>query len=90
MDKEQIYKDILWRKGEHRQIEKAIEEVNELAVELAHWNKREVKLDGQREKLVDELADTMIMWEQVVRMVNCQEEVNERMEYKLQRMLINL
>lgn len=90
MDKEQIYKEILWRKGEHRQMEKAIEKTLKLGADLAKYNSRDIKLDGMREEVIDSLASAQIMYEQVVGMLACQEELQVAQEKKMQRLLVTL
>ena len=64
----------------HQQI-KAIEEMAELIQELS-------KFDGENlKKIIDELADVEVMVEQLKIIFDCHEEIEERINFKINRQL---
>lgn len=85
----ELYKELLWRKGEKEQIAQAIEELNELAVALRHYDKRAVKNDEAKDAVISEIADAKIMIEQMEQIFGV-EEVAEERERKLQRQLLRI
>jgi hypothetical protein len=76
-------KEILHKAIEHYgidyQVLKAMEEIDELRYELY----RPLK---EVEYIIDEIADVTIMLEQLKLIYNCEKEVNERIEFKIDRL----
>lgn len=56
-----IYQRAIEHYGKHKQINKAIEELNELAVALSHYRDHKIST----EELIKEIGDVMIMVEQM-------------------------
>ena len=63
------------------QTQKAIEECNELAVALAHGNRREI---------ISEVADVKIMIEQLEILFDIHQEVEQEVEYKINRTITSI
>ena len=67
--------------GMANQQKKAIEEMSELIQELCRF-------DGiNTEKLIDELADVVVMVEQLKILFDCHGEIEERINFKINRQL---
>lgn len=69
--------------GKDNQLIVAIEECDELGKEVCKYLRGEGILDG----MIEELADVTIMVEQLVLMFDCDAEVKEAIEEKLQRLV---
>ena len=84
LERKNIYKKASDYFGTSSQCMVAIEEfselINELAKSLVGKNKRGI------EGLVDEVADSMIMLEQLKFIYNIEDDVDQRMDYKLSRL----
>lgn len=63
---------------------KAIEELAELQVELA---KNVMHTEESKKRLVDEIADVMVMLDQIEFLTDTAEAVRERKEFKVRRQL---
>lgn len=78
-----VYVDAILHYEEGRQILKAVEEMAELTNELA----KSVDLNRTSiDRIVDEIADVAIMMEQLRLIFNVNTEVQERIDYKVQRL----
>lgn len=69
--------------GEENQHDKAIEELNELAVAIKDYMKRPTA--DNRARMIDEIADVDIMLTQLEMMNACSSEVAGRVIYKINR-----
>lgn len=89
-------KDILQKAidiyGEDAQQDMVIEEALELALAILKY-RRAVRSNCSKEyrslrkfNIIEESADTRVMLEQVDMMFNCKEEVQEQIEYKVNRL----
>ena len=90
MDK-QILQKAINTYGEDAQQDMVIEEALELALSILKHRRavREgnpTKILSKRDNVVEESADTRIMLEQVDMMFGCEEEVQEQIEYKVNRL----
>ena len=82
-----VYVDAILHYGEGRQILKAIEEMAELTNELA----KSVDLSRtSSDRIVDEIADVLVMMEQLCLIYGVNEEVQDRIDYKVRRLLKRL
>lgn len=78
-----VYDDAITHYGKESQIMMAVEEMAELTKELA----KAFRPDGTtREKLTDEIADVTIMMEQLRLVFDMNAEVQDRIDYKVQRL----
>jgi hypothetical protein len=71
--------------GEENQHDKAIEELNELAVAIKDYMKRPTA--DNRFRMIDEIADVTVMLEQLKIMNVCRDEVTGRVLYKINRQI---
>lgn len=84
MDQVRIMESVIQKLGKNHQIGKAIEEFEELLVELKKWKKGDEKnLD---ELITDEMADAVIMWNQLLLIFDNSSEVEARIDFKLKRL----
>lgn len=77
--------------GERPQVDMAIEEMSELTKALLKM--RRAGKDGiqaAREAIIDELADVRIMTRQMEILYQCEDEVERRIDFKVQRQLSRL
>lgn len=76
---------IIDKYGTKHQEDIAIEELSELQKAiLKHRRKRSKK---RRKKVIDEIADVSVMLEQLKIIYSCNKEVEERMDYKINRQI---
>ena len=71
--------------GTNKQEDKAIEEMSEL--QKAILKHRENKSEEERKAVIDEIADVSVMLEQLKIIYSCNKEVEERMDYKIDRQI---
>ena len=71
--------------GTKKQEEKAIEELAEL--QQAILKHREYKNCETEKNIIDEIADVQIMLEQLKIIYSCHKEVEERIDYKIDRQI---
>lgn len=72
--------------GNNPQIDMAIEEMSELTKALLKWRRAEgAELAAARNCIVDELADVRIMARQMEILFQCEDEVERRIDFKVQR-----
>lgn len=86
MEAKELYKELLWRKGEERQMLKCCEECNELCVAIHHYINKHKHNDEAKGEVITELADVQIMLEQMIAIYG-EEEVAKERERKLQRQI---
>jgi hypothetical protein len=79
---EDIFQTAVDLYGESNQAEKAIEECSELITALIKFSHGR----ATDEQVIDEIADVIIMSNQL-RIIFGQEDVDERIKYKLERLL---
>lgn len=71
--------------GTNKQEDKAIEEMSEL--QKAILKHRENKRAEEKQAVIDEIADVAVMLEQLKIIYSCHKEVEERMDYKIERQI---
>ena len=71
--------------GTNKQEDKAIEEMSEL--QKAILKHRENKSEEEKKAVIDEIADVSVMLEQLKIIYSCNKEVEERMDYKINRQI---
>lgn len=72
--------------GHDSQIDKAIEEMSELIKALLKWRRAEGALiTVSRNGIIDEIADVRIMMRQMEILFQCEDEVERRIDFKVQR-----
>lgn len=82
-ERKAVYTEAIDANGIERQVIVAIEEMAELTKELA----KSFRPGGTTlEKIVDEIADVTVMTEQLRLIFNVNTEVQERIDYKVQRL----
>lgn len=77
--------------GETAQQDMVIEEALELALSILKFRRAAKGFDTntilkRRDNIIEESADTRIMLEQVNMMFECEDEVNKKIEYKINRL----
>lgn len=78
-----ICKKIANHYGKESQLLVAIEEMSELTKELCKYFRRY----DRRKEIIEEIADTQIMIEQLIVLFDAEEEVSSATDYKLGRQL---
>ena len=88
-DRRRVYEAAIRHYGEDNQIKKALEETSELIQALAKLYKApsSAPLEPLVAALTDELADATIMIEQLRLIFDLNDEVLERIDYKVNRLL---
>ena len=71
--------------GTRSQQDKAIEELSEL--QKAILKHRESQCEEERKAVIDEIADVSVMLEQLKIIYSCRREVEERVDYKIDRQI---
>ena len=71
--------------GTRSQEDIAIEELSELQKAILKHRRKES--EKTREEIIDEIADVSIMLEQLKIIYSCQKEVDERVDYKIERQI---
>ncbi len=77
-----VYEEAIKKYGSELQIQVAIEEMSELTKELC----KDIRGNGVREHIVEELADATIMLEQLRLIFDCNSEVCAEMGIKVKRL----
>ena len=75
--------DIIKAHPREEQEEKAEEECMELALAIKHYRKGKLSLPD----VITEIADVLIMCEQMMIMHDCRDAVNKEIDYKIARTL---
>ena len=70
--------------GASNQLNKSIEELSELITEISRYDADE---PHHRGNIIDELSDVMVMCNQLMIIFNCFGEVEERIDFKINRQL---
>lgn len=65
----------------------AIEECSELIKAILKFRRSNAKDSDLRDAVIDEIADVQIMLTQLGIIFNCVEEVNERIDFKIDRQI---
>lgn len=86
MSSKKICKEALEVFGEKHQVKKCIEELNELAVALAHY------LDGkdQIDHVAEEIADVEIMLQQMLLLLGCQSTADKYRTQKMESLVLKI
>lgn len=82
-ERRDVYLAAIEKYGSDCQIWKAVEEMSELTKELC---KLQNGGGATRESIVDELADVTVMVEQLRILFNVNDDVQERIDFKVQRL----
>ncbi len=81
-DRREVYEKAIDKYGAKLQVQVAIEEMSELTKELC----KDIRGNGVRENIVEELADATIMLEQLRLIYDCNSDVCEEMDIKIRRL----
>lgn len=73
--------------GSDKQGDMAIEECSELIKAILKFRRSNAKDSDLRDAVIDEIADVQIMLTQLGIIFNCVEEVNERIDFKIDRQI---
>lgn len=73
--------------GSDKQEDMAIEERSELIKAILKFRRSDAKDSDLRDAVIDEIADVQIMLTQLGIIFNCVEEVNERIDFKIDRQM---
>ena len=73
--------------GSDKQEDMAIEECSELIKAILKFRRSNAKDSDLRDAVIDEIADVQIMLTQLGIIFNCVEEVNERIDFKIDRQI---
>lgn len=73
--------------GNDAQEDMAIEECSELVKAILKFHRSNAKDSDLRDAVIDEIADVQIMLTQLGIIFNCVEEVNERIDFKIDRQM---
>ena len=85
-ERDQIFRHCICTYGTNPQIDMAIEEMSELIKALLKWKRAKgAELTAARDCIVDELADVRIMARQMEILFQCEDEVERRIDFKVQR-----
>lgn len=85
-ERDQVFRNCICTYGSNPQIDVVIEEMSELIKALLKWRRAGgVRLTEARACIVDELADVRIMVRQMEILFQCKDEVEKRIDYKVQR-----
>ena len=81
--RECVYNDAIDKLGDNHQITKAVEEMSELIKELCKYP------NGEQEDtyaIAEEIADVTVMMEQLRIIFECNDDVCEQMDFKIERL----
>ena len=73
--------------GSDKQEDMATEECSELIKAILKFRRSNAKDSDLRDAVIDEIADVQIMLTQLGIIFNCVEEVNERIDFKIDRQM---
>lgn len=73
--------------GSDKQEDMAIEECSEPIKAILKFRRSNTKDSDLRDAIIDEIADVQIMLTQLGIIFNCVEEVNERIDFKIDRQM---
>lgn len=81
-----VFRRCICNYGNAPQMDMAIEEMSELIKALLKWRRAKgAELTTARDCIVDELADVRIMCRQMEILFQCEDEVERRIDFKVQR-----
>lgn len=83
MEVKELYEEALEKWGFYPQLNQLQEECAELIVAC---NKLRRKGEEAKPMMIDELADVVIMTQQIIQAMQVAQEVNERIDFKLDRL----
>lgn len=81
--REAVYRQAIEKFGEQAQIRIAVEEMAELTKELC----KSFRGKQNREEIIEEIADVTIMMEQLRLIFDCNQDVCDQMDFKVERLL---
>lgn len=85
-ERDEVFERCLRTYGVQPQVDMMIEEMSELIKALLKWRRSGLKgLSDMRDCIIDELADVRIMERQMEMLFDCEDEVESRIDYKVQR-----
>lgn len=84
MDRIEAFKKFIELYGQKAQLEVTQEECAELIQAISKYFRGK---EGAREKIIGELADVKIMVEQLIYMFNCDPEVEDLINFKIDRQM---
>lgn len=85
-ERRQVYRKALDRYGTNNQLVVAIEELSEATKELCKY----LRGEGNEDHLIEEVADAMIMLEQVMDIYHIRQAVLQMMAHKAERLAKNI
>lgn len=87
-ERDKVFNRCLQVYGERPQVDMAIEEMSELTKALLKMRRvSKEKVAEAREAIIDELADVRIMERQMEILYQCEDEVEQRIDFKIQRQI---
>lgn len=78
-ERNRVYEDLLYKNGQQLQAIVAIEEMSEIIKEITKALRGKLR----REQLAEEVADAVIMLEQIGNMFNINDSISSWMDYKI-------
>lgn len=85
-NRREIYEKAIGRWGINLQMDVAIEEMAELTKEIVKGKRGSENAD----EIIEEVADVYIMLEQIITILHCEEEVNQHIQAKVNRLKATL
>lgn len=90
-DRDVVFKRCICNYGMSSQVDVAIEEMSELTKALLKYRRAKgIELSSARDGIIDELADVRIMLRQMELIFQCEDEVERRIDFKVQRQVARL
>lgn len=90
-DRDVVFRRCICTYGTAPQMDMAIEEMSELIKALLKWRRATgADLTKARDCIVDELADVRIMCRQMEILFQCEDEVEKRIDFKVNRQVMRL
>lgn len=90
-DRDVVFRRCICTYGTSPQMDMAIEEMSELTKALLKWKRATgADLTKTRDCIVDELADVRIMCRQMEILFQCEDEVEKRIDFKVNRQVVRL
>lgn len=85
-NRDAVFRRCICDYGTDSQMDMAVEEMSELTKALLKWRRANgAELTAARDCIVDELADVRIMCRQMEILFQCKDEVERRIDFKVQR-----
>lgn len=90
-ERDVVFRRCICKYGTQNQIDMMIEEMSELAKALLKWRRAKgEELTKARDCIIDELADVRIMARQMEILFQAEDEVERRIDFKVQRQIKRL